>query len=136
MIENVTTVARMQRYGNYAVAIRLAVAAASAKANDSTSPPHSGRASRSAGCNGPRVSVNYGPHDPSGMYKDCADILADCLRQPRDEGQFGLAQFRSCPECTWLTECLPPFSGCAPVSGRRRTGLLAETSVLRICDGL
>ena len=48
MIGNVTTVARMQRYGNYAVAIRLAEAVASAKANDSTSPPHSGSPSRSA----------------------------------------------------------------------------------------
>src|SRR5258708_40325774 len=34
--------------GNYAVALRLVEAAASAKANDSTSPPHSGRQSRSA----------------------------------------------------------------------------------------
>jgi hypothetical protein len=31
--------AGMQQYGNYAVALRLAEAAASAKANDSTIPP-------------------------------------------------------------------------------------------------
>jgi hypothetical protein len=42
LIGNVTTVAGMQQYGNYAVALRLAEAAASAasaKANDSTIPP-------------------------------------------------------------------------------------------------
>jgi hypothetical protein len=39
LIGNVTTVDGMQQYGNYAVALRLAEAAASAKATDSTIPP-------------------------------------------------------------------------------------------------
>jgi hypothetical protein len=38
-IRNVTTVAGIQQYGNYAVALRLAEAAGGTKANDGMIPP-------------------------------------------------------------------------------------------------